>query len=310
LVNKEFFSNGKLLISGEYFVLHGAMALAVPVRFGQSLSISSLEGSKADVLTWVAREKGREWFRAVFQGRDFQTKSAHSRDGAYLQKLLETVSRLNPLFAEMALGSAVITNTGFPLEWGLGSSSTLVSNLAAWASVDPYQLHFLTSNGSGYDIACARSQVPVLYRFNGRDSSPTVQPVSFNPPFAENLWLVFSGRKQSSAQSIENLNPAPFSRERIAKITALTFKMQSETSLELFMKHMKSHNQIVSETIGKIPVQEERFQDFPGTIKSLGAWGGDFLLAATDVDELLVKHYFLRKGCPVIIHFKDMMLNP
>ena len=35
----EFYSNGKLLISGEYFVLDGAKCLALPCKKGQLLKI-------------------------------------------------------------------------------------------------------------------------------------------------------------------------------------------------------------------------------------------------------------------------------
>ena len=34
-----FYSNGKLLITGEYVVLDGAKALALPTKFGQSLVV-------------------------------------------------------------------------------------------------------------------------------------------------------------------------------------------------------------------------------------------------------------------------------
>ena len=35
-----FRSNGKLLLSGEYLVLFGAEALAIPLRYGQTLDIT------------------------------------------------------------------------------------------------------------------------------------------------------------------------------------------------------------------------------------------------------------------------------
>ncbi|MEX0362209.1 MAG: GHMP kinase, partial [Allomuricauda sp.] len=36
-MQQEFYSNGKLLLSEEYAVLDGAVGLAVPAKFGQSL---------------------------------------------------------------------------------------------------------------------------------------------------------------------------------------------------------------------------------------------------------------------------------
>ena len=40
-----YYSNGKLLITGEYLVLDGAEALALPTKFGQNLIIENASGS-------------------------------------------------------------------------------------------------------------------------------------------------------------------------------------------------------------------------------------------------------------------------
>ena len=42
----KFYSNGKLLISGEYLILEGAQALAMPVKHGQCLKIEESSSSK------------------------------------------------------------------------------------------------------------------------------------------------------------------------------------------------------------------------------------------------------------------------
>ena len=38
----EFYSNGKLLLTGEYLVLDGANAFAVPTKFGQNLIVEKI----------------------------------------------------------------------------------------------------------------------------------------------------------------------------------------------------------------------------------------------------------------------------
>ena len=43
---KTFYSHGKLLLSGEYVVLDGALSLAIPTKYGQSLILESIEESK------------------------------------------------------------------------------------------------------------------------------------------------------------------------------------------------------------------------------------------------------------------------
>ena len=42
---KTFYSNGKLLITGEYLVLDGARSLAIPTKFGQFLIVEEIENS-------------------------------------------------------------------------------------------------------------------------------------------------------------------------------------------------------------------------------------------------------------------------
>jgi len=303
----DFFSNGKLLISGEYFVLHGALSLAVPVRFGQSLKVET-NADSPNTLKWISKEKGILWFHAEFTGGGFDCVSS-SGNHEFLQSLLVTAGKINPSFAEKAMGKQVVTNTGFPLAWGLGSSSTLISNIAYWADVNPYRLLFETTNGSGYDVACARSEMPVMYKFLGKNQNPKVEPVNFNPPFADNLWFVYSGNKQSSAKSIEQMQQESFTGKKADLSSAISSRMLSESSFEMFMKLMKAHELLVADAIGKTPVQLERFDDFPGTIKSLGAWGGDFIMAATHLDEWLVKQYFQSKGCKIVFSFGQMLLH-
>jgi hypothetical protein len=47
------------------------------------------------------------------------------------------------------------------------------------------------------------------------------------------------------------------------------------------------------------------FSDFDGAVKSLGAWGGDFVLAISNEDPTT---YFKSKGYETIIAYKDMIL--
>ena len=42
-MEKTFYSNGKLLITGEYLVLDGAKALALPTKYGQYLTVEFLD---------------------------------------------------------------------------------------------------------------------------------------------------------------------------------------------------------------------------------------------------------------------------
>ena len=48
-MTKEFYSNGKLLLTAEYLVLDGAQALALPTQLGQKLIVTD---GKEDILHW------------------------------------------------------------------------------------------------------------------------------------------------------------------------------------------------------------------------------------------------------------------
>ena len=53
-------SNGKLLITGEYVVLDGATALAIPTKYGQSLTVTN---TNEMTLHWVSKDHtGNSWF--------------------------------------------------------------------------------------------------------------------------------------------------------------------------------------------------------------------------------------------------------
>ena len=53
-----------------------------------------------------------------------------------------------------------------------------------------------------------------------------------------------------------------------------------------------------------------KLSDFDGGIKSLGAWGGDFILAASATGEETVKAYFSNKGLNTVIPYEEMIFVP
>ena len=296
------------MITGEYLALAGSLVLAVPLRFGQSMQVIKLPLQKP-WLSWTALEQGRQWYHDIFRESGFEPENPDDQVSARLQKLMLRATELNLAFPERGFSYKITTDTNFPLNWGLGSSSTLVSNLAWWAGVDPYKLLFSTLGGSGFDIACARSNEPVFYRFNGKNSEPAVSKVGFEPPFTANLWFVYTGRKQSSAKSIEGINTLNFDAHSIERISELTMKMAKETDLEHFMRLMAAHETVIARAINQVPLQAARFSDFNGVVKSLGAWGGDFCLAASAESEENVRRYFAEKGCDTVFGFSDMVLK-
>ena len=78
-------------------------------------------------------------------------------------------------------------------------------------------------------------------------------------------------------------------------------------SLDEFALLMQCHERIIARCIGQEPVQKH-FPDFEGVLKSLGAWGGDFILAVTEWPENQVEEYFKGKGLEVVFGYKEMVL--
>ncbi len=298
-----FYSNGKLLISGEYLVLKGALALAIPVKFGQSLEISE-DGSEG--INWESFEKGQLWFSAKFSSSNFEiVKSTNEIIAQNLRKFLLEADALSD--GKLPKTNIKITaQVDFDMQWGLGSSSSLISNLAMWAGVDPYALHFRLSEGSGYDIACARSDDPLF--FQNKNGDIHIEKIKFNPSFSDKIYFVYLGQKQDSAHSVKNffLN-GNVDNIMIDAISDLSREMAMTDKLDDFEYYLRDHEDIISRILKQEKIKDSRFPDFDGEIKSLGAWGGDFALVTYQSSHKELKKYFSGNGLDVIFRFDEMI---
>jgi mevalonate kinase len=305
-----FFGNGKLLLSGEYFVLDGADALAIPTKIGQSLSVKYAP-SFSPVLSWKSYDvHGECWFDSKFEFWHFNCLEENpSIDALMLQKILRQARIQNPHFLRDDVDVKVTTQLGFPLNFGLGSSSSLTYNIAQWAYVSPFELLFKTQGGSGYDIACAQSDGPIIYK--KLTSGPNWSPVSFYPSFKDNIYFLYLGNKQNSREAVKKyIQKRPLAAGVVSSVSTLTEKMLKATSLTEFKQAMTLHESLVGSVLNMEPVQKTRFSDFNGTIKSLGAWGGDFSMIATDLEFSDVKKYFAEKGLNILYRYDDLIAAP
>ncbi|HNL07104.1 MAG TPA: hypothetical protein PKH93_05975, partial [Chitinophagales bacterium] len=67
--------------------------------------------------------------------------------------------------------------------------------------------------------------------------------------------------------------------------------------LSSFEQYLLEHEKMVSRYLQMPRQQDQLFDDYPhGIIKSLGAWGGDFVLATSSADSFSTMHYFQQKG--------------
>lgn len=301
-----YFSHGKLLLSGEYAVLDGARALALPTRPGQWLEVSQ---SGQPGLGWTSLDAdGSCWLEASYSPEQLeQAPSAgpfpHNPTERLL-RILQTAISLQPGFGAQCRGVQVTTRLDFPRAWGLGSSSTLLANLAAWSGADPYALLDRTLGGSGYDLACAGSDQPVYYsRLPGQP--PVVAAAPFNPSFDGSLWFVYLNVKQDSREGIARYREKrPVSQGLLREISELGGQMVAAADLPAFCRAVDRHETLISCLLGLPTVKERLFPDFSGSLKSLGAWGGDFILAASGANP---SGYFQEKGYPTCLAYRDLI---
>ena len=300
-----FRSNGKLLLTAEYLILDGALGLSVPTKLGQSLKVTDTDG---DLLHWKnLDENGKVWFHGVFNMQAFAIVSSSSKPVAeeLLRILIET-KKLNPLFSLQ--GKAVICELEFPLNWGLGSSSTLRINLAKWAEISPFDLHRATSSGSGYDIAAGMAASPVLFSVTKGYST---EEIDYQPPFMDQLFFVHLNRKQKTDKEVASYSSLKKELDvsySSAAITELTYRFLKAENLGEFELIMKEHELFMSLVLQRPTIKETLFQDYDlGEIKSLGAWGGDFILA-TSKSEDQVRNYFAEKGYLTVLSYSNLIV--
>ncbi|MCM4160994.1 GHMP kinase [Antarcticibacterium flavum] len=308
-MSQKFYSRGKLLLTGEYLVLDGTLSLAIPTKFGQSLEVTPAEG---EFTTWKAFNKdGETWFesRLSFDGTDFRAEetTADPTQTGLTNKLLEILTeahKLNPQLFRDQQAYKVVTQLEFDRQWGLGSSSTLINNIAQWFKIDAYQLLEKTFGGSGYDIAAAAAEGPITYELQGNGRN--VLNVQFDPPFKDRLFFVYLNQKQNSRSSIAHYRQQP--RENIqgavSKASGLTASIISCDNLSEFNLLLNIHETLISGIINTPKIKTQLFPDFSGSIKSLGGWGGDFILATGGEEE---KDYFRKKGYGVILGYEEMV---
>lgn len=307
-MTKEFYSNGKLLLTGEYVVLDGALSLAVPTIYGQNLVVTNTEENH---ISWKSLDVSNMiWFSANFSSSDLTILNTDKKDEIWsntaktLQSILKEAQILNPNFLKDSKGLAVKTKLDFPRDWGLGSSSTLINNIASWAGVNAFDLLENTMGGSGYDIACAQNNTPIFYQ--KIINKPTTTSLNFNPSFIEHIYFIHLNKKQNSRDAISKYKECTFNKEELIKnINQITKEISSTTSLAIFNTLITKHEVLLSKALKTPTVKELLFANYDGAIKSLGAWGGgDFILATGDEDTLT---YFKQKGYNTIFKYTDLI---
>ncbi|KRB54223.1 GYDIA family GHMP kinase [Flavobacterium sp. Root186] len=299
-----FYSNGKLFISGEYLVLDGADAFALPTKFGQNLVV---ENGENQIIEWKSYDYDNKlWFETTISFEEVinNVDSEIETVKTTLINILHEAYILNPEFIQQSKGYKITTNLTFPRNWGLGTSSTLINNIAQWTKINAFTLLRNSFGGSGYDIACAQNNTPILYRVENN----FVKPVTFNPDFTTNIFFVYLNEKQNSKAAIHAYNK--HKQQNLAKNVIennkITHTILNAKSLKEFAHAVEKHEIHLSNIMEIKTIKEIAFPDFNGTIKSLGAWGGDFVMVISKENP---RDYFASKGYDTILTYDEMILQ-
>ncbi|MDQ6470358.1 GYDIA family GHMP kinase [Flavobacterium sp. LHD-80] len=298
-----FYSNGKLFISGEYLVLDGADAFALPTKFGQNLIV---ENAKDKIIDWKSYDYDNTlWFENTISFDEIinKTDSEIETVKTTLINILHEAYLLNPDFINNSDGYKITTNLTFPRNWGLGTSSTLINNIAQWTKINAFTLLRNSFGGSGYDIACAQNDTPILYKIENNN----VEPVDFNPDFTKNIFFVYLNKKQNSKAAIHAYNKHKDQNlaKSVAENNKITNAILHAKTLAEFAKAVERHENHLSDILEIQTIKEKAFPDFNGTIKSLGAWGGDFVMVISKENPAA---YFQSKGYETILTYEEMIL--
>ncbi len=304
--SSEFFAQGKLLLAGEYFVLDGAVALAFPTKKGQYLKVKPVD-SKALVLTWKSYDHNAQlWFEGSFDLQNLNVVSSSDEDTS--ARIIQILSYIKEQRSDLFTHAfEITTHLEFDRQWGLGTSSTLLANLANWAEIDPYQLAAATFGGSGYDLACAAATGPIFYQNN--TVPPTAKALSFQPSFVDQLFLVYLGKKQNSREGIRKYkSQGEVDPGLIRQISQLSMMLGKAADLSTFCACVQELERLTGDYVQLVPLQEVLFAGIPGAIKSLGAWGGDFALIATPWEFEKVKDFCGNLGLEEVYRFSEIIL--
>ena len=296
----EFYSSGKLMLTGEYVVLAGATALSIPTKRGQTMQVTPANSA---FIHWKSIDhQGNCWFENEFSVAEFSVAvSVNSLVEDRLSALFKFIYDQSSVF-DSGQGFDIVTTLEFDRLWGLGSSSTLVANLAKWAEVDPIDLLHAAFRGSGYDVATGLEDHTILYQIE--NGVAHWEQVTFQPDFSHQIFFVYLGEKKISEDEVLKFDAKSISAEDVALFNDLTDDLMTCETLTDFSYIMTSHERELSDILNRPTIKYQRFRDYPFAIKSLGGWGGDFILVVGNPDD---QDYFKEKGYDVILSWDEMI---
>ncbi|UKN02488.1 GYDIA family GHMP kinase [Paracrocinitomix mangrovi] len=289
---------GKLMLFGEYLVLDGAKSLAFPLKYGQKLEVSPNENN---LIRWESHGPDGIWYNAILDDKFREIESSDSNVTQVLKRLLKEISIMNP---ELHMFNDFKITADFNLKWGFGSSSTFISLLSQWSDIDPFFLLQESFGGSGYDLACATANGPIVYQILPDDIG--WEEVNLSSELTNKWLFVYLGQKQSSKDEIEKFQKRLVTIEDIKKMNDIVDEALASNEIAHFESLINDSESLISSIIGRKMLKDHIFADYNYGIKSLGAWGGDYFLATfRDLEE--AKNYFKSKGYDTMFTYDELI---
>lgn len=296
-VSLHYSASGKLLLWGEYLVLKGALSLAIPLAQGQTLQVNS---NSTKSIFWKSYEQENLWFEAEFDLDLGLIKSSDVEKAKQMQALLQLIKNQQPqLFAS---GFDLEFNLDFNPQFGFGSSSTLIVLLSQWSGIDAYYLLENTWGGSAYDIAAATATQAFVYDIKQKISRTFSIPESI----AQHLLFVYLGQKQNSAKAVVDFKSKTITATQIQKMNQIVEAASTCTNIQEWEDLMQESESFLAEILNTKTVKAQHFADYPYAIKSLGAWGGDFVMATCRNLEA-GRQYFLQKQKTPVYTYQELI---
>ncbi len=300
---RSFFSRAKVILLGEYAVLHGADALCLPLKTGQHLNV---ENNSQALIHWKWSYKHKVLADFTLEPETLELNSTAAGNPQWAVSLIKLIRNQQPGFLKTNPRNLHFINY-FPPEWGLGSSSATISALCRLADANPYLVNQKLMGGSGADIACATAHSWVLYR--NHLPEPPRWELPFDYALKEYTYFIYSGKKQATAEHLENVRSGKKpSHAEWDKLNHYVYRFLGISNVIDAVDLLQTHEDFIAQRIGMQPLANS-FPDFPGAIKSLGAWGGDFFMALSNQPAGFVKDYFIHKGYPVVFTWEELVEN-
>ncbi|MBX2932384.1 MAG: hypothetical protein KF781_10620 [Chitinophagaceae bacterium] len=291
-------ASGKLLLFGEYLVLRGSTCLAMPLSVGQNLSITNHSEQN---IVWQCFDENKNCWLSIQLSNTLQIIETTDTDKALIvQKLLQLIQKEKPTISLNNLHFKFEIN--FNRAFGFGTSATLISLLSQWSGVDAYYLLAQTFEGSGYDIATAISTKPIIYSVKNKIE----KTFSLPPSITQYLLFVYLGKKQISSKEINAFKHTTIHQQPINKMNEIVLSATQCNDIKQWEKLMNESEKMLSTILATITVKEKYFADYSYAIKSLGAWGGDFIMVTCrNIDE--AKKYFQQKNKQPIFTYNELI---